>query len=294
MSACKIDGRDFREASYPAVPTPANFQNNALTVANLGHATLLMNYFGVRVLSDPVLFERVGFTIDSVLTIGPHRLIEPPLRPDQLGPIDVILITHAHMDHLDIRSLKALPRSTTVIACEQCGRLINPLGFYDVRELKWGQTTVVKNLTITALGAAHWGTRWPPFGRSYGFNSYLLNRDGVGMFLACDSADTNLFARLHDHPPEVAAFSIAAYDPWIRNHANPEQVWRMFTETGARYLIPIHWGTFRLSKEPIDEPMRRLLAAAGDASGRVVLRSIGGTWTLPAAVRTRTTDATAR
>ncbi|MGH7247457.1 MAG: MBL fold metallo-hydrolase, partial [Pseudomonadota bacterium] len=193
----------------------------------------------------------------------------------------VILVTHAHMDHLDIPSLEALPKSAVVIACDKCAALIRPLGFSDVRELKWGDHTEVRGLSVTAMGARHWGKRWPPFGKEYGFNSYLLERNGHRMLLACDSAYTDLFASLHRHPPDVAAFSIAAYDPWIWNHADPEQVWSMFEQTGARYLVPIHWGTFRLSKEPMDEPMRRLMTAAGVQSNRVVLRSIGGAWTMP-------------
>jgi L-ascorbate metabolism protein UlaG (beta-lactamase superfamily) len=122
-------------------------------------------------------------------------------------------------------------------------------------------------------------------GAAYGYNSYLLERGGTRMLLACDSAFTPLFETLASNPPDVAAFSIAAYDPWIHNHADPEQVWEMFRQSGARYLVPIHWGTFRLSKEPMDEPMRRLLAAAGPESNRVVIRQIGVAWSLPATAR---------
>ena len=74
---------------------------------------------------------------------------------------------------------------------------------------------------MTAMGAKHWGVRWPPMGRAYGYNSYVLERDGTRMLLACDSAFTPLFETLASNPPDIAAFSIAAYDPWIRNHANP-------------------------------------------------------------------------
>jgi L-ascorbate metabolism protein UlaG (beta-lactamase superfamily) len=259
---------------------PAAWPGNRLTIANLGHATLLIDYYGVRVISDPTFFHRVGLAIDSIMTIGPARITAPPLKPSQTGPLDVILITHAHMDHLDIPSLEALPKSAVVIACAQCGRLIRPLGFADVRELRWGEHTEVKGLRVTAMGARHWGQRWP-LGRHYGFNSYLLERNGHRMLLACDSAYTDLFASLHADPPEVVAFSIGAYDPWINNHANPEQVWSMFEQSGARYLVPIHWGTFRLSKEPMDEPLRRLIAAAGPNSSAIVLRRIGGSWTMP-------------
>jgi L-ascorbate metabolism protein UlaG (beta-lactamase superfamily) len=272
--------------SHPPLE-PASWPDNSLTIANLGHATLLMNFFGTRVITDPTLFSHVGMSIGSILTIGPKRFVDPPLTPARLQHIDLILITHAHMDHLDLPSLKALPKSAVVVACEQCSSLIAPLGFSDVRELKWGETTVVNGLTIRAMGARHWGRRWPPLGETYGFDSYVLEKNGHRMLLACDSAQTDLFASLASTPPDVAAFSIGAYDPWIYNHANPEQVWAMFQQTRARYLIPIHWGTFRLSKEPMHEPMQRLIAAAGIQQDRIVIRQIGGTWTLPASIEKR-------
>src|SRR6516162_7274702 len=130
------------------------------------------------------------------------------------------------------------------------------------------------------MGANHWGKRWP-WGHTYGFNSYVLEKNGRRMLLACDSAITDIFRPLQANSPDVAAFSIGAYDPWIWNHADPEQVWTMFLQTGAHYLVPIHWGTFRLSKEPMGEPLRRLIAVAGSESYRVVLRQIGGVWILP-------------
>jgi len=272
--------------SHPRLE-PAAWPDNSLTIANLGHAALLMNFFGTRVITDPSLFSRVGMSFDSILTIGPKRFVEPPLAPAQLQQIDLILITHAHMDHLDLPSLKALPKTAVVVACDKCSKLIAPLGFNDVRELKWGETTVVKGLSIRAMGARHWGRRWPPFGEDYGFNSYVLEKNGRRMLLACDSAETDLFASLASTPPDVAAFSIGAYDPWILNHANPEQVWAMFLQTRAHYLIPIHWGTFRLSKEPMEEPLKRLIAAAGSEQDRIVIRQIGGSWTMPASIETR-------
>jgi len=278
-----LDMNAAPDHSHPRLE-PASWPDNSLTIANLGHAALLMNFFGTRVLSDPTLFSRVGMSIDSILTIGPKRFVDPPLTPAQLQHIDVILITHAHMDHLDLPSLEALPKTAVVVACEKCAKLIAPLGFNDVRELKWGETTIVKGITIRAMGARHWGRRWPPFGEGYGFNSYVLEKNGRRMLLACDSAQTDLFASLASTPPDVAAFSIGAYDPWIYNHSNPEQVWAMFQQTRARYLIPIHWGTFRLSKEPMQEPLQRLIAAAGIQKDRIVIRQIGGTWTLPASI----------
>jgi L-ascorbate metabolism protein UlaG (beta-lactamase superfamily) len=268
-------------------PDPTAWPNDRITVSNLGHACLLMNYLGVRVITDPSLFDRVGLAVDSMFTIGPKRISAPPLTPAELQDVQLILITHAHMDHLDVRSLKALPKSATVVACDKCSRIIKPLGFANVRELKWGESTEFSGLKITAMGARHWGRRWPPLGADYGFDSFVLEKDRRRMLIACDSAYTDLFAPLASNPPEVAVLSNGAYDPWIWNHANPEQVWAMFKQTGATYLLPIHWGTFRLGKEPMDEPMTRLIAAAGPESDRVVLREIGGTWTLPESAKSK-------
>lgn len=265
---------------------PLAWRDDSLTIANLGHSTLLMDYFGVRVISDPVFFDRVGLSVGGLFTIGPRRRAPIALGPARLPTIDVILVTHAHMDHLDQPSLSALSKTAVVVACRGCSDLIEPLGFADVRELRWGEQTEVDGLRVTAMGARHWGRRWPPLGKDRGFNSYLLERAGHRMLLACDSAHTDLFGELNGAPPEVAAFSIAAYDPWIRNHANPEQAWAMFKLSGARYLVPIHWGTFKLSNEPMEEPLRRLAAAAGAEADRIVLKRIGVAWTLPASAET--------
>jgi L-ascorbate metabolism protein UlaG (beta-lactamase superfamily) len=262
---------------------PALWPSNAITVGYLGHATLLIDYLGVRVISDPTFFHRVGVDIAHLFTVGPLRHAPVPLEPGAIPPLDLILITHAHMDHLDLPSLRALPKNATVVSCPGCRDLIEPLGFTDVRPLKWGESTVVHGLKITAMGARHWGRRWP-WEADRGYNSYVIEKDGIRMLIACDSAFTPVFSQLHDDPPLIAAFSIGAYDPWIRNHANPEQVWEMFQQSGARYLVPIHWGTFRLSREPMEEPLRRLIRDAGPRSDAIVIRNVGGSFQQSAAM----------
>ncbi len=269
------DGAQLAPSMYDqAQLRPATWPADAITVGYLGHATLLIDYLGVHLITDPAFFHRVGLNVADLFTIGPARRAPVPLRADAIAPLDLILITHAHMDHLDLPSLRALPKTAAVVSCAGCRDLIEPLGFSDVRPLSWGQSTYVRGLRITAMGARHWGRRWP-WGPDRGYNSYVIEKDGVRMLIGCDSAYTPIFSRLRDNPPLIAAFSIGAYDPWIRNHANPEEVWEMFQESGARYLIPIHWGTFRLSKEPMDEPIRRLIRAAGPRSDAIVIRKIG-------------------
>jgi L-ascorbate metabolism protein UlaG (beta-lactamase superfamily) len=264
---------------------PASWSDSEITIANLGHATLLINFLGVRVITDPALLDRVGLSVGGLLTIGPQRLIDPVLTPADLPKVDLVLVTHAHMDHLDLPSLATMPRDAMVVTSDACASLIRPVGFHDVRELQWGESITVRGLRVTALGATHWGKRWP-WGRTYGYNSYLLEKGGRRVFVGCDSAYTELFNAIGGRPPEVAAFSVGAYDPWIWNHANPEQVWEMFQQTHSEYLIPIHWGTFRLSREPMNEPVERLVRVAGDESNRIVMRQIGAAWTVPPPMRT--------
>jgi L-ascorbate metabolism protein UlaG (beta-lactamase superfamily) len=252
---------------------PGAWSDDSLTVANLGHSTLLINYFGVRVIADPVLLNRIGIAFGRWFTIGPRRLRPPALDPTRLGPLNVILITHAHMDHLDVPSLARLPKNAVVVACSGCADLIQPLGFVDVRELNWGESTKIAGLTISAFGARHWGQRLP-WGKDRGYNSYVLDKN--------DSAYTPIFRELAPLKLAIAAFSIGAYDPWIAHHANPEQAWKMFKDSGAEYLLPIHWGTFRLSKEPLDDPLARLANAAGSERWRIVAAKIGEPWRLPA------------
>jgi L-ascorbate metabolism protein UlaG (beta-lactamase superfamily) len=254
---------------------PASWPSNAITVGYLGHATLLIEYLGVRLITDPTFYHRVGLNVADLFTVGPVRRAPVPLKPNAIPPLNLILITHAHMDHLDLPSLAALPKTATVVSCSGCRDLIEPLGYTDVRPLSWGESTYVRGLKITAMGARHWGRRWP-WEADRGYNSYVIEKNGVRMLIACDSAFTPIFSQLQDNPPLIAAFSIGAYDPWIRNHANPEQVWQMFRESGARYLVPIHWGTFKLSKEPMDQPLRRLIADAGPRASAIVIRKVGG------------------
>jgi L-ascorbate metabolism protein UlaG (beta-lactamase superfamily) len=136
-------------------------------------------------------------------------------------------------------------------------------------------------VTIEAVPVNHWGKRWP-WERWRGYNGYLLSRGDVRVLFASDTAYTaSLGAFARERGATVAILGTGAYDPWIMNHADPEQVWRMFEESGAEWLVPVHWDTFRLGKEPLGDAMRRLLAAAGSHAERVVIRGIGDTWAMP-------------
>jgi L-ascorbate metabolism protein UlaG (beta-lactamase superfamily) len=237
----------------------------------LGHNTVLIAVDGVTVLLDPVLGDRIGVRIPG-LTVGPARLVPRALGAESLPPVDVILISHAHFDHLDVPTLKALAkRETEVITAAETADLI-PRGFGSVRELDWGKSARVKGLEITALRPNHWGAR-TMWDRHRGYNGYLVESAAARWVYAGDTALTRNFHGLGEL--DLGIFGIGAYNPWIHAHANPEQVWEMARESGSERLLPVHHSTFRLSDEPIHEPLERLTAAAGKEQDRIVKPTLG-------------------
>jgi len=263
-------------------PDPARWTGEGLTAAWLGHATVLLDLCGVRILTDPALGERIGVHLGGPVVLGPRRLVAPALRAGELGRVDLVLLSHAHMDHTDLWTLRHLPRETPVVAAPGMDDLLRR--FRHRTLLRWGASVRVAGVEVTAVPVRHWGAR-TVWDRHRGFGGYLLGREGRRVLFAGDTAYTPELARaVAARPPELAILPIGAYDPWIWNHASPEQAWRMFRETGGAYLMPVHHATFRLSREPAGEPLARLRAAAAaeGAGDRIVGAALGETVTLPA------------
>ncbi len=214
------------------------------------------------------------------MTLGPKRLVAPALRARQLPPLDVILLTHAHMDHFDLGTLRRLSRRATVITARATADLV-PRRFRDVVELGWGQSRTVERpagaLTVEAFGVRHWGARVRT-DTHRGFNGYLVSRRGRRLCLTGDTARTDMRALGRKGPIDVMAVPIGAYDPWIVSHCTPEQAVAMANEARAKYVVPIHHQTFRLSREPVDEPIRRFRRALEPE--RVALTEVGETFEL--------------
>ncbi|MFQ5847561.1 MAG: MBL fold metallo-hydrolase [Candidatus Methylomirabilales bacterium] len=267
---------------WPERPDPVRWPDGGLTVAWIGHATFLVRLDGLTILTDPAFFNRVGLRPLGLLTLGPRRLSPPALSLYHLPPIDLVLLSHAHMDHTDRPSLQRLPSKPPVILAADTTEFVADLGFGELQELGWGETAEVDGVRIEALRPKHYGRRYP-WDRNRGYNSYLLSTQGINLLFAGDTARTDRLVRgLNGRRVDVAMLPIGAYNPWIKSHATPEQTWRMFREIGARYLIPMHWRTFQLSNEPVFEPIERLKRAAGPAASQIVIDSIGQTWSLPA------------
>jgi L-ascorbate metabolism protein UlaG (beta-lactamase superfamily) len=262
----------------PHRPHPASWPDDRLTAAWLGHATVLLNLFGSRILTDPALEARVGIG-RGLAKLGPRRLIAPALRPRELPPLDLLLLSHAHMDHTDLGTLRSLPRELPVLV--QRGNRDLVRRFRNVTELAWGESVEVAGVHVESVEVRHWGARMVTDNHR-GYGGFLLRKAGRTVVFAGDTAYTDAFDRLRARGPiDLAILPIGAYDPWIYNHASPEQAWRMFRGLGAEYLLPIHHSTFRLSREPLDEPVRRLLAVAGNERWRVTLTEVGQTWSFP-------------
>lgn len=261
----------------PHRPEPGSWPDNRLTVSWLGHATVLLNIHGTSVLTDPVLERRIGIG-RGFAKVGPRRLIEPALGSGELPDLDVILLSHAHMDHTDRGTLRRLAADIPVVA--QRGNRDLVRRFRRVDELAWGEETEIAGLRIEATEARHWGARMITDSHR-GYGGYLLQKAGRSVLFAGDTAYTDALRTLGRRVRiDLAILPIGAYDPWIANHASPEQAWSMFQELGAEYLLPIHHSTFRLSREPLGEPIQRLLAAAGRERWRIIATEVGATWSL--------------
>lgn len=273
-----------REAKVPVAPAPhrprpETWSDERLTVAWLGHATVLINFYGTWFLTDPALRRRVGLRMAGA-TLGPRRLVSPALDVRELPPLDAVLVSHAHMDHCDLGTLKRLPRRTRAVVQRGNGDLVRR--FARVDELAWGESVEVAGARVEAIEVNHWGARTLT-DRHRGYGGFLISKGRRAVVFGGDTAYTRAFARLlrRGVTVDLAVLPIGAYDPYINAHANPEQSWAMRREMGAEYILPMHHSTFRLSREPAGEPVRRILAAAGDERWRVALTEVGETWVLP-------------
>jgi len=264
----------------PHTPAPASWPDNAVTLAWLGHATVLIDFYGVRVLTDPVLFPRIG--VDAWLTtIGPLRRTSCAMQASQLPEIDLVLVSHAHFDHLDTPSLAAVRGRPAAVMAPATSDLLPRRRYSSVRELRWGERVRIGTprgeIEVQAIEVKHWGARLRR--DTYrGYNGYILKREGRSLLLGGDTANTPLFASYRRHGPfDAAIMPIGAYDPWIRNHCTPEQSVTMADAAGARLFVPIHHKSFQLSHEPFHQPIERAEAALAAEADRLVVRDVGDT-----------------
>jgi L-ascorbate metabolism protein UlaG (beta-lactamase superfamily) len=273
--------KDAARFVSPVRPTPRSWSSGGITVTWIGHSTFLINLEGTTILTDPAFSQKVGINLLGLATLGLRRFVPPALRISELPPLDLILVSHAHMDHYDVPSLRKLPRSVPVILARDTIEFMDDVGFSQVQELDWGQTAEVKGVRIEAVPVKHWGRRYP-WDRDRGYNGLLLTKHKRSLLFGGDTAYTErLPATTNGQSLDVALLPIGGYNPYIANHASPEQAWDLYHEMRASYLIPMHWRTFRMSRERPFEPYERLATAVNGSASRIALHTIGETWTLP-------------
>jgi L-ascorbate metabolism protein UlaG (beta-lactamase superfamily) len=246
----------------------------------LGHSTVLLRIGETTILTDPVFSSRIGIGLGP-LTIGMKRVVPPAMDVRSIPRPDLILLSHAHFDHFDLPSLRALEnKATTVVTASKTSDLLRTGRYAAVHELGWGDAKRIGDVKVRAFPVRHWGARMQT-DRYRGFNGYTLELDGYRVVFGGDTAFTDHFKALKSSKPwDLAIMPIGAYDPWIYAHCTPEQAWRMGNDAGAEHILPVHHQTFVLSREPLMEPIARFRSAAGQAQDRVAVAEIGGEFSL--------------
>ncbi len=247
--------------AVPEHPTVAD----QLAVTWYGHASVLVEVDGRRVLVDPMWSERAS---PSPL-IGPKRMHPVPTGIDELPPLDVVIISHDHYDHLDLPTVRRLVAhgDAPFVVPLGVGAHLRAWGVPSDRivELDWGGQTRVRELTVTCTEARHFSGRGLTNNDTL-WASWVITGPQHGVFFGGDTGYTPAFAEIGARygPFNLTLLPIGAYHAgWPDIHLNPEEAVRAHGDLGGGLLVPIHWGTFNLGFHEWDEPVRRLLAAAG-------------------------------
>jgi L-ascorbate metabolism protein UlaG (beta-lactamase superfamily) len=269
-----------RIAPAPHHPEPGKWPDTEITGAWLGHSTMLLNFYGVWILTDPVLASRCGLRFGPI-TIGPRRRIKPALSVRQLPKIDLVLLSHAHMDHLDLWTLRRLRGRPHAVTAAGLRDLLEGMPFSGVTELAWDQSAEIETphgrVRVTARQVAHWGARmrtddWR------GYCGFVIERNGRKIGFAGDTARTSFKHWANGSDIDLLAMPIGAYNPWVTSHCSPEEAVAMAGEARARLLLPVHHATFQLSAEPMEEPIARFREALKDTPERMAATEVGETF----------------
>ncbi len=261
------------DAVRPAVVQTgkAMLERGAACACWIGHATWVFRLGGLLVATDPILSKRISGVVP--------RLVPPPF---ELPALDVVLVTHDHRDHMDIATLKQLGPKPVYVTGLGNGERLRKLGHPNVVELDWWQRTRVGELQITMVPARHWSMREPWSRNASLWGGFVVEGPEGAAYHAGDTAFGEHFAEIGARfSIDWAMLPIGGYDPrWFMQsqHVDPDEAAAGFEALGARNLLAMHWGTFRLTDEPVGEPPARLRAwwrARGLRDERLWILDIG-------------------
>ena len=256
----------------PAAPVLRRVDGAALRVTTIGHASHLIQTQSLNMLVDPVWSDRAS----PFAFAGPQRVTAPGIELDALPPIDLVLVTHNHYDHLDLATLDRLHAA-------HAPKIIVPLGndailrrhnaAFAVEAFDWGaRVALSEHVAATLVPCHHWSARWLGDRRMALWTAYVIETPDGAIYHIGDTAyrDGAIFRDIPRRfgPPRLAIIPIGAYEPrWFMRdqHVEPAESVAIFQECRAHFALAHHWGTFRLTAEPIDDPPRRLAAALAAA-----------------------------
>jgi len=239
----------------------------------IGHATYAVRLSGQMIVTDPVWSERLSGVV--------QRLVPPGVAFEHMPPIDIALVTHDHYDHMDKPSLQRIGPKALYVTPLGNGEFLRSFGAKNVVELDWWQTHTVVELTITCVPARHWSMRMPWNRNDMLWSGFVVRGQEGGFYHSGDTAYFDGFKEIGTRcgPIDWAMLPIGAYAPrWFMEpqHMNPEDAWQAFQDLGAKHLLAMHWGTFRLTDEPLAEPVEKIRALFANDS-RLWVFDIGET-----------------
>ncbi len=255
-------------SSVPVTPAKPSPRVDGLRITMVGHASLLVQVAGRNILIDPVWSERVS----PVSFAGPKRVAAPGIAFDDLPPIDIVLLSHCHYDHLDIATLRRLQaRHAPLMAMPLGNDTIVRAAIPDARCIVgdwWDWLSLGNDIATTLTPASHWANRWPTDVRMALWAGHHLDTPAGTIWFVGDTGygDGAIFREVRARlgSPDVALIPIGAYEPrWFMaaQHVNPAEAVDIFRDVDARRALGIHWGTFQLTDEAREAPPRALAAA---------------------------------
>jgi L-ascorbate metabolism protein UlaG (beta-lactamase superfamily) len=271
-------------AAATGVPVPFVHNNGSAlidTTENLltwiGHASFLLQLEGRNALIDPVLSPTLGGFV--------RRNVAPGLDWAVLPPIDIVMVTHNHRDHMDVPTLKRLGPAPVYVVPAGLGKWFRKSGFPRVVEMQWWQRQHVEGFDITFVPAEHWSRRGVTDTNKSWWGGYVVERGGVRAYHSGDTAWFDGFAEIGERCGviDAAMLPIGAYAPrWFmrHQHMDPADAVRAYSALGARRFIAMHWGTFKLTDEDLREPpllLREIWQGAGLADEQLHIPAIGET-----------------
>jgi L-ascorbate metabolism protein UlaG (beta-lactamase superfamily) len=253
---------------YPAPAGPV--QANTAEITFIGHSSFLVRLPGLNVLTDPVFADRCS----PVSFAGPHRVRAPGIALADLPPIDLTLLSHNHYDHMDLKGLRALrrrfPKMQIAAPLGNAGYLAKK-GLPGAIELDWWQSLTLGETKITATPARHFAARWLNDRNQTLWAGFMLEHRGAMLYFAGDTGYTKFFTEIREKlgSPDIALLPIGAYEPrWFMQvvHMNPADAVKAHQDLIPRQSIGMHFGTFQLTAEAIDQPEKDLALAKTEAA----------------------------